>query len=347
MPMASPSFSVVMPAFNTASMIGGAIASVLRQTRGDLELLVVDDGSTDGTAEVVRSFADERIRLLPNGARKGPGAARNLAISEARAPYVSMLDSDDLWLPTYLERIGDAFDRHPDAGLACCGHWTLEEPPGLLRRTPEREQRPKPVRLDGDELLRRLVQRNFFVNSTVTVRRSILLELGGCNSDLPAAVDFDLWLRIAAAGHGAVCVPEALAVYRVRRGSIQNEPRNELRAYEALRTVYSSVAEEWAVPDAVRELAQAQRRSVDRRLEALRGDRPLDAALLALRRRVGSIKRLLLRRRLWYPKPPGEVLRALPLVASLACPEGGDSVPSEPGAPPIACATGGPTARSG
>jgi glycosyltransferase involved in cell wall biosynthesis len=323
--MAAPAFSVVMPAFDTASMIGGAIASVLGQTRGDLELLVVDDGSTDGTPDVVRSFGgDDRVRLLQNGGRKGPGAARNLAIAEARAPFVSMLDSDDLWLPTYLERVGAALERHPEAGLACCGHWTLEEPPGLIRRGDQREQHPEPLWLDANELLRRLVVRNFLVNSTVTVRRSVLVEIGGCTSELRAAVDFDLWLRIAAAGHGAVCVPEPLAVYRVRAGSIQNEPRNERRAFEALHRVYSSVAEDGSVPEEIRALARAQRDGVDRRLRALRGDRRLNASLLALRRRMGAVKRAVLRRRLWYAEPPLDVGRLLRRFTSAAGTHGPD-----------------------
>jgi len=310
--MASPAFSVVMPAFNTASMIGGAIASVLAQTRTDFELLVVDDASTDGTADVVRSLgSDSRIRLLRNDVTQGPGAARNRAIAEARAPFVSMLDSDDLWLPTYLEQLGAALDRHPDTALACCGHWTLEQPPGLVRRLTQRERQPAPLHLAGDELLLRLVEHNFLVNSTVTVRRSVLVELEGCNSDLPAAVDFELWLRIAAAGHSALCVPEALAVYRVHAASIQNNPGNEVRVNEALRRVYSSVVDDWAVPDPVRALARRQRDDVDRRLQVLRGDRPLGSALLRLRRRAGSIKRAVLRRRLWYAEPPPDVRLAL------------------------------------
>src|SRR5262249_46526832 len=213
----APTFSVVMPAHNTASMIGDAIASVLAQTRTDFELLVVDDRSTDGTPDVVRRFADDpRVELLPSGPERGPGAARNAAIARARGRYVSMLDSDDLWLPTYLEAVGAALDRHASAGLACTLRWTLDDPPGLLRRS-VRPARAEPEVLAAAAFLARLAQRNFVVNSTVTLRRSLAVELGGCNSALRAAVDFDLWLRTAAAGYGAVFLQEPLAVYRVRR----------------------------------------------------------------------------------------------------------------------------------
>ena len=296
-----------MPAYNTASMIGAAIGSVLAQTRGDFELLVVDDGSTDGTREVVRRYAaDPRVRLLAAGPRQGPGAARNAAIACARGRYVSMLDSDDLWLPDYLAAAGDALERHPSAGLACADHWTLEDPPGLLRRQPLRRRR-QPLVLDADAFLLRLAQRNFVVNSTVTLRRSLLEEVGGCNSALPAAVDLDLWLRAAAAGYGAVCLPQSLAVYRVRRGSIQHEPGNEFRAHVALRDVYRAVAEEWEVADETRAAARAQVESIDRRIATLTGERRVRASLLAARRRAGLVKRIVLRRQIWYSVPPPEV----------------------------------------
>src|SRR5437016_179026 len=107
-----PTFSVVMPALNAETTIGAAIRSVLAQTRTDFELLVVDDGSTDNTIDEVRRVADPRVRLLALKHR-GVAVARNYAISEARARFVSMLDSDDLWLPSYLEVMGAALAGNP------------------------------------------------------------------------------------------------------------------------------------------------------------------------------------------------------------------------------------------
>jgi hypothetical protein len=213
--------------------------------------------------------------------------------------------------------VGEALERHPSAGLACAEHWTLEDPPGLLRRQPLRRRRSAVV-LDADAFLLRLAQRNFVVNSTVTLRRSLLAEVGGCNSALPAAVDLDLWLRAAAAGYGAVCLAEALAVYRVRRGSIQHEPRNELRAHVALRDVYRAVAEEWPVPAEAKAAARAKVESIDRRIATLTGERRLRATLLAARRRGGLVKRIVLRRQIWYSVPPPELGAALPALAATA-----------------------------
>jgi glycosyltransferase involved in cell wall biosynthesis len=326
--MPEPTFSIVMPAFNTASMIGAAIGSALAQTHGDFELLVVDDGSTDGTRDVVQCCAaDARVKLLTAGPRGGPGAARNAAIAQARGTYVSMLDSDDLWLPTYLERAGEALDRNPSVGFVCAESWTLDDPPGLLRRPAARLGRRTAHVLAADELLRRLVRRNFVVNSTVTVRRSTLVAAGGCNSSLRAAVDFELWLRIAAAGYGAVFLPDPLAVYRVRRGSIQNEPRNELRANEALRLVYVDVAENWPVANDVKSVARSHVESIDRRIAVLTGKSPVRGSLLSARRRVGPLIRAVLGQRLWYTEPPGELGATL---QELECGQFGRRLTHEP-----------------
>jgi glycosyltransferase involved in cell wall biosynthesis len=306
--MDAPTFTVVMPAHNSVPTIGAAIASALAQTRADFELLIVDDGSTDGTAEEARRFeTDPRVRVVRQE-RAGPAAARNLAIARSAGRFVSMLDSDDLWLPTYLEAVSDVLEHDPQAGLAYTGHWVLDDPPGLLRRETEPAS---PRKLDADAFLIELVSANILVNSTVTVRRAVLQVVGGCNTALAAAIDYELWLRIAAAGYGAVCAPGRHAVYRVRRGSIQYEPRNEPQVQRNLGEVYRSIADEWDVPDDVRAIARARLSAVDRRIEILNRERRLDVWLLAGRRQAGRAKRLLLRRRLWYAAPPPEVASTL------------------------------------
>jgi glycosyltransferase involved in cell wall biosynthesis len=310
-----PTFSVVMPAHNTASTIGAAIASVLAQSRGDFELLVVDDSSTDGTADVVRELAaDPRVQLLRTDSRSGPGAARNVAFARARGRYISMLDSDDLWLPAYLATVSEALERHPSTGLVCAERWTLEDPPGLVRRT-SNHAAPGPLVLDPEDFLLRLVRGNFVVNSTVTVRRVALEDAGFCDPSLPAAVDIDLWVRIAAAGHGALWLPQRLAVYRVRQGSIQNDARNEVRAYAAIRDVYRKLSERPDVVEQARVDARARVAELDRDLARVTGDRRVAWALLQLRRRAGVARRVFLRRRLWYATPPPELA---PLLASAA-----------------------------
>src|SRR5688572_23500515 len=96
--------SVVIPAYNRAARIADSIKSVLAQTFQDFEIIVVDDGSTDGTAEAASTFGDPRIRVVRHSLNRGGSAARNSGIQSAAAPYVAFLDSDDEWYPIKLER---------------------------------------------------------------------------------------------------------------------------------------------------------------------------------------------------------------------------------------------------
>lgn len=310
-----PAFSVVMPAHDTASTVGAAVESVLRQSRRDFELLVVDDASTDGTADVVERYtSDRRVRLLRRRASGGPGAARNCAFDVARAPLVSMLDSDDLWLPGYLEAAGSTLAANPGAGLFCAGHWTLEEPPGLIRRDAPASRAPSV--LDADTFLLELVERNFVANSTVTVRRSALAACGGCDPGLRSAVDLDLWLRLAAKGYGAVEIAEPLAVYRLRRGSIQHDPRNELLALRGLRSVYAALAENAGVAPSVRAVAGRRAAAIERSIERLASPGPEARAVRRARRAAGAVRDVVLKRRIWYHSVPPELARALPALAA-------------------------------
>ena len=101
---ASPSVSIVIPAYNRADSIVAAIESVLRQTWTDFELIVVDDGSTDGTVAAARRIDDPRLRLTEGRVNRGAAAARNLGAAEARGGWIAFQDSDDEWLPEKLEK---------------------------------------------------------------------------------------------------------------------------------------------------------------------------------------------------------------------------------------------------
>jgi O-antigen/teichoic acid export membrane protein/glycosyltransferase involved in cell wall biosynthesis len=304
----APLFTVVIPAHNTAATIGAAIASALAQSLSDLEVIVVDDGSTDNTVSVARQYeSDPRLRVVSRE-RGGPGAARNTALALASGRYVSMLDSDDLWLPTHLEAAARALEQDPKPSLAYSDAWSLDDPPGRIRRESAGGEFG---RLDAETFLTRLVEGNFLFNSSVTIRRDVLEAVGGCNEQLKAAVDFDLWLRIAAAGHDAVGVTDRDIVYRVRLGSIQNDPRNELQAYRYLIEVYRAVGHEWDVPSHVAHIARARQAALEREVEILSGHRAVVSMLLALRRRAGRTKRAVMPSLVWYSDPPPEVAALL------------------------------------
>src|SRR5947209_8661253 len=131
--MTSPRLSVVIPAYNSARTIRAAVASTLNQTRPVLEVIVVDDGSTDATAEVVTGIADPRVRLVsrPNG---GPSAARNAGIAVARGEWVGFLDSDDLWLPSYAQRAAAALGAAANPGFAYTDAYRFDGGSGRVKR---------------------------------------------------------------------------------------------------------------------------------------------------------------------------------------------------------------------
>ena len=180
MPVLRPSFNVVMAAYNASATIEAAIRSVLGQTRPDFELIIVDDGSTDDTARRVEQFlSDPRVRLIRQENRGAP-TARNTAIEAGRGRYVTILDSDDLLMPTYLERVGGALDDNPAAGFAFADAWRLDDRSGRFwsRTVMVARGAPRPVPTDAAAFLLALVNSNF-VPIMFTVRRNALAHVGG------------------------------------------------------------------------------------------------------------------------------------------------------------------------
>ena len=303
--MGRPTFTIAMPAFNARRTIRSAIHSVLAQTRPDFELLVVDDGSTDDTCEHVERIGDERVRLLRQE-NAGPGAARNLAIRSGRGRYVSMLDSDDLWLPTYLETMGGILDRNADVGLAYTDAWILDDASGRIRRTSAMHYQHPPTEPPCDPLdfLKMLLTRGNFIFTSATVPRDVLERVGLFQAVLKPAEDFGLWLRIVGGGHRAVRTPGKLAIYRKRSGSLST---NEAAILDGERESVRLVAEEFDVPEEIRELARARLRTLDRRLAGLGHEPGLGAALARARAKALRAKIALVEPFSWHRRPPPEI----------------------------------------
>jgi GT2 family glycosyltransferase len=304
----SPAFSVVMAAYNCALTIGEAIESVRCQTRSDWELVVVDDGSRDGTADVAEAFADPRVRVVRTHGNRGPAAARNQGISFARAPLVCTLDSDDLWLPHYLETMGGMLDANPTAAVVCTDAWVLEQMTGRVRKKSAMAflDPPEPLPDDPQRFLAELLRRNFVYNS-VAARRESLRAVGGYDERLWIGEDWELWLRLAAAGFRFVRVPQLLAVYRQRADSLMTSHAERL--VEAKCEVYRVVAEDWDADPELRKLALRLRRAT-----ALRSQRR--AAAGALLGPLFALRNTLRDSRLWHREPPQEVAELLLTVAS-------------------------------
>jgi glycosyltransferase involved in cell wall biosynthesis len=213
----TPRFSVVTPAYDAEATIGRAIASVVAQTLPDWELIVADDGSTDGTADLVESLSDPRVRLL-RGVHGGlPAAARNRAIREARAEYVAFLDADDLWYPQKLERVAALLDRSPEADVVCHDMRVVAGglPAGL-----------RAYRSDGSGFYEQLAYRaNFLSTSAVTVRLAAL-RAAGMFPEVPGepiAEDYALWLRLAQMGSRFSLLPEVLGEYHRHRSNLTGD----------------------------------------------------------------------------------------------------------------------------
>lgn len=189
----SPRVSVVMPVHNAERFLGEAIASVLGQTYRALELVVVDDGSTDRSWEIATEHArhDARVRPFRNERNLGIVRTRNRAFAEAdpRSAYFAIMDSDDVSLPTRIEHQVAFLDAHPDHALVGGHNIVIDEASREIgwRRYPTTHQ----------DIVRVITRYNPIAQPTATLRRSALEDIGGYDERYPRCQDYDLWLRMA------------------------------------------------------------------------------------------------------------------------------------------------------
>ena len=199
----TPRVSVTMPAYNAEATIKDAVATVLGQTMGDLELVVVDDGSKLPVREVLADVRDDRIRIVEHGVNKGLGRARNTALREARAPIISHLDSDDMWEPEYLEVMLPQLDD-PGVALAYCNVRVF----GINEHLYIDDPSMHPV-----DHFPALARRNEIPGFPV-IRKSAIQGVGGYAEFAYGAMDWYLYLRLAGAGWRFAYVHRVLAHYR-------------------------------------------------------------------------------------------------------------------------------------
>jgi GT2 family glycosyltransferase len=209
--------SVVIPVHNGEKYLAQAIESVLGQTFRDFELLIVDDGSTDSSAAIIRRFAlqDRRVRVLTQE-NLGVAAAGNRGLHEARAEWVARLDADDVFLPEKLERQVAFLRRNPDAkivGTLACFINHAGKPLGLVG-TEGPHTPAEYYRLIGEN------RPICFVNSSTLMYRETVLALGGYRDPFAPAEDVDLWIRMAEQQHLMLKVPEPLLLYRLHGASL-------------------------------------------------------------------------------------------------------------------------------
>lgn len=187
----APAISVIMPLFNRAATVERACRSVLEQSVADLELIVVDDGSSDDGPGRVEAIGDPRIRLLRFAGNRGANAARNEGMRQSRAPLLSFLDSDDLFLPDKLETVERIFADRPDVGAVIDSFRSVE------RRDADKDCR-NPALGDSEAVVEQLFTRRIWKSvSGISVRRDTALAIGGFDEALRRRQDFDFLLRLA------------------------------------------------------------------------------------------------------------------------------------------------------
>jgi glycosyltransferase involved in cell wall biosynthesis len=204
--------SVIIPCYNAAEFISETIESVLCQTLPAAEILVIDDGSTDRSLDVLSRFGS-RIRVISkvNG---GPASARNLGISAASGDFIALLDSDDLWVEEKLARQMAVMEACPETALLFSEAWMFREEGG--ERIPLQR-----IGYTGDPSLRQLLFGDFIPNSTVLLRRECVESIGPLNEkrELIGVEDYEYWMRIARR-YRIRGIAEPLAWYRIREGNL-------------------------------------------------------------------------------------------------------------------------------
>jgi len=216
--MSAPTVTVVVPTYNGAAFIEASLASVIAQTWLDFELIVVDDGSTDSTRDIVGRCDDPRLRVIARP-HSGAGAALNTGLSQARGSLVAILDHDDLWAPLKLERHVAFMQARPHVDLTFSWSRLISAAGRRLSLHSRHHSR----RIDFGGLLADFV---IGPTSSVVLRRSVLAETGLSDPELTRYYDMDLFLRIALVRPDNVAaLPEELTFYRRHRGQLSSDWR--------------------------------------------------------------------------------------------------------------------------
>lgn len=210
-----PKVSVIIPAYNAERYLAETVRSVLDQTYGDYEVIVVDDGSNDGTLGVARSL-EPRIKTLTKS-NGGPASARNLAIKNSQGDYIAFLDSDDLWMKDKLEEQVALLEKNPTLGLV------YGEALMFTGNNGELKIRDK-IGFTADPSFRSLLFGDYIPNSTVVIRRACADQVGLLNESrgLIGVEDYEYWMRVAK--HFTIAgISRPLAYYRIREGNLMGD----------------------------------------------------------------------------------------------------------------------------
>lgn len=226
--------TIVMPAYNCERFIGKTIESILQQTYTNFELLIIDDGSTDGTKVVIDSYKDDRIRYFFQSNHGGPSKARNKGIDNALGEYIFIFDSDDLMRREKLAKSVATLDEYPDADILCTRFTLIDESNEILREDYLKEYTAlseligtgyideKAHYLTSDVLLPAIVKANFIGTSSVALRKSALTPDDRFDETLKNADDRLMWIQLLSK-HNGVFLNSILHDYRVVKSGITGQ----------------------------------------------------------------------------------------------------------------------------
>jgi len=219
-----PLVSVIMPAYNCASYIGQALNSALAQDYENIEIIVINDGSTDSTPDILASYGD-RITVL-NQKNSGSAAARNFGLRTAKGEYLAFLDSDDYWLANKISLQVEYLQNHPDTGLVYCDwiEWRADQDGKFQMPSDINEDMSLEIDDKYSGWLYNLLLLDCYVHtSTVLMRKPVYLKAGEFDVKLRRGQDYDYWIRVSRITK-LDKLKAVLSFYRIHGGSITRKP---------------------------------------------------------------------------------------------------------------------------
>jgi len=243
--ISEPLISVIIPAYNAEEYIAAAIESVLNQNYKDFELLIINDGSTDKTEEIIHSFKDTRIRYFSQENR-GLAATHNTGIRQSRGKFITKLDADDRMMPDFIARHLEQFEKHPEADLVYCDDYLIDrndKPIKIIKR---------PEYTDRKSLIRDLFRHGYpIVPFRTCIRRSVFDKIGFFDESLLVGEDYDMIRRFIKHGLKICHLPSALYLRRVTENSLSRNscPQKAKSHYEVIKRFVETFRHDELFPD--------------------------------------------------------------------------------------------------
>lgn len=222
-----PLVSVILPTYNRANLIKRAINSVLNQTYKNLELIIIDDGSTDETEDIIKGMKDKRIRYFKYVQNRGVSYARNKGILLAKGSLIAFQDSDDIWLKDKLERqIQIMINTTPDVGVVYTGFWQIYDANRIY--IPSKE-----IKSREGYILKNLINGNFVGTPTMLVKRDCFNRVGLFDESLPRLNDWELCIRLAQ-HYKFLLIDEPLVIAHISKDSISRDDKKLITALDII-----------------------------------------------------------------------------------------------------------------